>query len=213
MKQSIRPKSTKHLMSKQTLTMFTLLGLFLLFGDHRKTAAQNADLMPPKGYEPGLIARAYLGGDTNAKKYPTHCVATINTGKEFIDKYKPIAEDQIRGKAHTNEVFYCAFGYIVLEQEADVKFDIGDGTCFVNNKEFGRKTFTHHFKAGKYPVEIIRSWGRGQGDFRIVNATTNTSVLFHTSQMLNRELGRSFKVGSRTMKSVDLKAAAEPRKQ
>jgi hypothetical protein len=201
-------------MNKHALTVITLFGIILLFGPHQRAAAQNAQPTPPKGYEPGLIARAYLGGDTNAKKYPTHCVAVVNTGKEFIDKYKPIAEDQIRGKAHTNEVFYCAFGYIVLEQEADVKFDMGDGTCFVNDKEFGRKTFTHHFKAGKYPVEITRSWGKGQGDFRIVNATTNAPVLFHTSQMLTRELGRSFKIGGRTMKSVDLaKPTSDPNRR
>ena len=199
-------------MNKHTPIIITLFGIVLLFAPHQRATAQNGQPPPPKGYELGLIARAYLGGDTNAKKFPTHCVAVVNTGTEFNNKFKPIAESQIRGKAHTNEIFYCAFGYIVLEQEADVKFDMGDGTCFVNGKEFGRKTYTHHFKAGKYPIEITRSWGHGQGDFRIVNATTNAAVLFHTPQMLTRELGRSFKIGGRTMKSVDLaKPGSEPK--
>lgn len=177
----------------------------ILLGSHLGTAySQSAKPAAPKGYAPGLIARAYLGGDTDAKKYPTHCVAVIQTGKEFIDKYKPMVESEIRGKAHTNEVYYCAFGYIVVEKETDVKFDIGDGACFVNDKEFGTKTFTHQFKAGKYPVEITRKWGRGQGDFKIVDVASGQPVIFHTEQMLKRELGRSFKIGSRTLKSTDL---------
>ncbi len=177
----------------------------VLLGSHLGTAsAQSVKPVAPKGYAPGLIARAYLGGDTDAKKYPTHCVAVIQTGKEFIDKYKPMVESEIRGKAHTNEVYYCAFGYIVVEKETDVKFDVGDGKCFVNDKEFGSKTFTHQFKAGKYPVEITRSWGRGQGDFQIVDAASGQPVIFHTEQMLKRELGRSFKIGSRTLKTTDL---------
>lgn len=158
----------------------------------------------PQDFVPGLIARAYLGGDTDAKKYPTHCVAVIQTGQEFIDKYKPLAEAELRGRGHTNEVFYFAFGYIVLEQDANVRFEMGENMCSVRGKEFGTKTFLQRLKAGKYPVEVSRRWGHGQGDFKIFDQATNASVLFHTGQMLSRELTRAFKTGNKTSKSIDL---------
>lgn len=191
-------------MKARLLRSLTLIAAAVLSIDMGIAYAQNVKPSAPEGYAPGLIARAYLGGDTNAKKYPTHCVAVVQSGKEFIDKYKPMVESQIRGKAHTNEVYYCAFGYIVVEKETDVKFDVGEGTCFVNDKEFGTKTFTHQFKAGKHAVEITRRWGHGQGDFHIVDAASGQPVIFHTEQMLKRELGRSFKIGGRTLKTTDL---------
>lgn len=193
------------------LLWFQLVVLALLVCA-RNSAGQPVQPTAPEGFLPGLIARAYLGGDSDAKKHPTPCLAVIQTGKQFNDRYKPLAEAEIRGKAHTNEVFYAAFGYIVVEKETEVKFDVGDNTCFVNDKDFGRKSYTHRFKPGKYPIEITRSWGRGQGDFSVTDAANGSSVLYHTEPMLKRELGRSFKVGSRTAKSMDLEKIAAEKK-
>ena len=38
----------------------------------------------------------------------------------------------------------------------------------------------------------------------IVDAASGQPVIFHTEQMLKRELGRSFKIGGRTLKTTDL---------
>lgn len=95
---------------------------------------------------------------------------------------------------------FVAFGYIMVDKETEVLFQVNDGVCKVSEKDFGQGTFRHTFKKGKYPIELSKRHGHGQANFKITG-TAGEQVLFYTGELLSRELNRSIKVEKKTYKS------------
>lgn len=164
------------------------------------------DRPSPDDPQPGLICRVHLDGSTNAKEFPTHLLAVVQTGDEFNKQHKPTAQNEMRGLTKTQGLFYVAFGHLILEKDAEVKFDMGKAVVMLRGKDFGGGSYTMKLKAGKYPIEITRQWGQGQGGFSIIDTATQKTVLFHTQDMLDRELKRSYKLEGKTFKSKRLDA-------
>ena len=160
----------------------------------------------PQDPVPGLIARIYVAG-SDSKNTPTHLLAVIQNGKEFKDAIQPIAEAKLRESAKKADAVYVASGFIILDKDCTVSFDVGNNNCAVNKKDFGPGTYTQPMKKGKYTVELKRKdHGQGQGKFAITDAATQQSVLFHTGEMLSKELNHSVKLDGKTRKTEQLTA-------
>ena len=161
------------------------------------------DKKSPQDPVPGLIARIYgPAAASNPKKTPTHLLAIFVKGDEFLKGgVKTLAEDELRGVTKSEELMFVASGYIVLDADTEVAFDMADNNCKVGDKDYGRKSYTHLLKKGKYPIEIHKCWGHGVNSYSITEKSTGKSVLFHTGEALSKELNHSVKVGSKTLKS------------
>jgi hypothetical protein len=163
---------------------------------------------------PGLVARGYLGGDHPPLKMPTPIVFVIKTGSEFPEVIRSRMENELRGIMDVGRLEYAAAGLIILEQDAEVRFDINNMVCKVNGKDFGNGKYTRPMDKGKHSIELIRrGWASGKPSFAIVDAATGQSVLYHTAEALKREVDRSIKVDGESAKSRLLDptvAAAEP---
>ena len=156
----------------------------------------------PQDPLPGLVARGYLGGDNPPFKFPTPLIAVIRSGTEFFDTIRKLMEDELRGTMDIGRIEYAASGFILLQQDTDVNFDINNMFCNVDGKDFGNGQYTKNIKKGKHKLEVIRrGWNDGAPKFSITDKATNQSVVFHTTEELNRELARSIKVGGKSMKS------------
>jgi hypothetical protein len=155
--------------------------------------------------------RVHLGPFTrDASDNPTHLLCIAQRGREWSDKYKAIAAKELRGIAPTSETAFVATGFLILEKDMEVVFDIPVGMCFVAGKDFGQgPAFSHPMKKGKYSILLHHQYGKGLPQFQIAGAGGET-VLFHTGEILSRELNRYAKVGGRSFKSKLMEAPPEP---
>ena len=154
--------------------------------------------VPPTQPVPGLIFRVLAGHAREAP--PTHVIFTAEDGKEWVGKYMELAANELRGKSQDSTFFFLATGYIIVDKDMEVLFDVLDGDVQVSGKGYGDGKYRQPFKKGKYPIEIKRRYGKGQPSFTIKGLNGET-VLFHTGAMLNRELSRSVKVERKTYKT------------
>ena len=161
----------------------------------------------PQDLVPGLIVRGYFG---DYKDKPTHQVCVVQNIEEWFDKYRTMAANELRGVAKSSDLNYLAFGYVSVDKDTEVVFEMKDATCRVNEKDFGSGSYRHTFKKGKYPIEVGKRHGKGESKFTIA-AAGGQNVLFHTGEMLNRELNRGIKIEGRTYRSK-LIGSQEPAK-
>ncbi len=152
--------------------------------------------VPPTQPVPGLIFRVLAGHEREAP--PTNVIFVAEDGKDWVGKYMAMAATELRGKSQESTFFFLATGYIIVDTDMDVLFDVLDGEVKVSGKGYGDGKYRHPFKKGKYPIEIKRKFGHGQPSFNIKGPKGET-VLFHTGEMLNRELNRSIKVEKKTV--------------
>ncbi len=161
----------------------------------------------PQDPVPGLIVRVHLGNGKQPQEDATHLLCVVQSGKDWFDKYRAMAADELRGKTTSAELNYYASGFIIVDKDTEVVFDVKDNICKVGGKQFGYGTYRHTFKKGKYPIEIYRHYGHGLQTFEVAGAN-GEQVLFYTGEMLTRELTKSEKVEKKTYKSKMLGAAA-----
>ena len=160
------------------------------------------DRKSPQDPLPGLVIRGYLGGDHPPLKFPTPLVAVIKSSQEFWDVVRPLMENELRGTMDIGRIEYAASGFMLLDRDAEVRFDIGNMVCNVGGKDFGNGQYTKQLKKGKHTLELIRrGWNDGAPKFTITDAASGQPVVFHTSEALKRELARSIKVENKTLKS------------
>ncbi len=111
-------------------------------------------------------------------------------------------EGELRGTMDIGRLEYSAIGFILLQRDADVRFEINNMVCNVDGKDFGNGSYTKPLKKGKHAVELIRrGWNDGKPEFKIIDAATDQPVVFHTADVLKREVARSIKVDNKTLKS------------
>lgn len=195
--------------------IITLLASFLLAATHAfAQTPPNRPLVGDKSPQdpiPGLIVRVHLGNGKTPKAEATHLLCVVQNGKEWFDKFKPMAADELRGKTKNAELNYYAFGFIIVDKDTEVVFEMDDSICRVSGKEFGQGTYRQPFKKGKYPIEIYRHYGHGQHGFEITGAS-GEQVLFYTGEMHTRELARNEKVEKKTYKTKMIGDAGEPKR-
>lgn len=188
-----------------------LLASLLLSATHAfsQTPANKPLVGGPKPQDPvpGLIVRVNLGDGKNLAGNATHLLCIVQSGKDWFDKYKEMAANELRGASKIGDPSYHAFGFIIVDKDTEVVFDVEQNICKVGGKGFGYGTYRHTFKKGKYPIEIYRHYGHGMQSFEITGAN-GEHVLFHTGEMLSRELNRSEKIERKTYKSKMLGAAS-----
>jgi len=132
-------------------------------------------------------------------------MAVIQNGQEFNDVIKPLAETKLRAVASKSDAVYVAIGFVILDKDTDVSFEMGNNSCVVNRKDFGPGTYTQPMKKGKYTLEIKRKdHGQPQGKFVIKDATTGQPVLFHNGVLLSKELKDSVKLEGKTRKTEQI---------
>lgn len=149
---------------------------------------------------PGLVMRGYLGGNFPPLTYPTPCVAIIKDSKEFYDTILPLITNEMRGTMDVGRIEYAAYGYIVLEKDTQVSFDIGNMVCKINNKDFGKGKYTQKMQKGRYPIELTRAgWNDGAPQFNVTDSATSQSVLFHTGDTLKREMVKPVRLDSKVL--------------
>jgi hypothetical protein len=162
----------------------------------------QAEKSPQQAF-PGYIARVY----NHTKEFPTQALAVVQSGNDFKKNFKPLAENELRGKVADMDLYALATGYIILDQDTEVLFVIQANNILINKKDAGKGTFRIPLKKGKYPIEIWHEHGKGQGEFSISDAATNKSVVFYTGEMLTKELNRSERVERKMYKTVFLNEA------
>ena len=189
----------------------TLLASLLLAATHAfsQTPANKPLVGGPKPTDPvpGLIVRVNLGDGKDLEGNASHLLCIVQSGKDWFDKYKRLAADELRGASTVSDPSYHAFGFIIVDKDTEVLFDVKQNICKVGGKQFGYGTYRETFKKGKYPIEIYRHYGHGMETFSIAGAN-GEQVLVHTGEMLTRELARSKKIERKTYKSKMLGAAS-----
>jgi hypothetical protein len=150
---------------------------------------------------PGVISRAVLGGSGHPWVF-TNLVAVVPSGRDWNDRIKPLAAEALRGVTDLGFLQYDAIGYIVLDADTDVAFDLENTTAMVNGKNFGTGKCTQKLKKGRHAIELKRAdWAQPQGDFKITDSVSGKSVVYYTQDLLKKELARSEKVEKKTLPS------------
>jgi hypothetical protein len=159
----------------------------------------------PQDLVPGFIIRGNLG-----KGNSTHLLCVVQNINEWFDKYKTMAADELRGVAKSPSVWYTVSGYLSVDKDMEVVFEMGQEICDIGDKSYGSGTFRHTFKKGKYPFEVHGQHGKGETKFAITGAG-GENVLFYTGEMLNKELSHGVKIEGKTYRSKMI-GAEEPKK-
>ena len=195
-----------HPLSMKTLSWIIFAAIpALIFAQVVPKPGNPAARVSPQDPVPGLVARVYMDGSSDLKKFPTHLVAAVADGHDFVKNYREPAHAELRGVVtKMTETFYIATGFIQLEKDTEIKFEMDELHCYVNGKDLGPGTYNKVLKKGRHTVEITRSWGKGLKGCAITDSATGAPAVFYTGDMLNRELKRSFKIEGRTYKGKQL---------
>jgi len=199
----------------KTLLALNLLALASLLPSTSLAQAPTSSLLAPRispqDQVPGFLTRVYLNSP-QPKSLPTHLVAVIKDGDDFMQNDKTLALDELRGVTKTIDICYIATGFIVLDKDTEIKFTVDELNCLVDGKDYGPGIYQKTLPKGKHTVEVYRQWGHGLRGFSIADATTGKPVVTHTGEQLTHELNRSVKIEGHTYKTKELgKAATAPK--
>ncbi len=163
-------------------------------------------IAPKQDKQSGLVMRGIIGG-TGHPWFPTNFLVIAKSGKEWNEQFKEKIAQQLRGSLDVTWLQFEGHGYIVLDADSTIAFDLDNNSISVDGKDFGAGKFSQPIKKGTHLIEIKRAdWAKPQGDFQVTDPASGKSVLFYTPELLKKELAKSVKLNKRTLPSKLLDA-------
>jgi hypothetical protein len=155
---------------------------------------------------PGLIARIYMGQPSGS---PTHLVGIVTSSADYHARFRRTAEASMRGIYESADAQYVAHGFIVLEKDIDVIFDLQNCHCEVDGKVIWRKgsitqeQFSHRLTKGNHTIRLLRAdYGQPGPEFSIRPVGADENILYHTEVQFESELGEEFTIDGKTYDTV-----------
>lgn len=190
-------------MASKTLPLLAVMGsAFLLAGCSADAAIGQR--------HPGLIARIYMGQPSTS---PTPFVGIIASSADYHAWLQKIAESSMVGIYDSADAQYVAHGFISLDRDTDVSFDLQNCHCEIDGELFWRRgsitreLFTRRLTRGHHTIRLLRAdHGQNGPEFSIQPIGSDRNVLYHTDIQLKSELSRQFALDGKTYDSVLLSA-------
>ena len=172
---------------KNTLCCLSLSSFSpVIFAQAVQKPGNGAPQIAPQTPVPGMIARVYLDGSSDLKKFPTHLVAAIKDGNDFVKNYREPAHEGLRGiVTKMTETFYIATGFLDLKKDTEIKFEMDELHCYLDGKDLGPGTYNRMVKKGRHTVEVTRSWGEGPErlyDHRVSHCRSSRILFWRDAQ-------------------------------
>ena len=168
--------------------------------DPEKVAARSKKRVNSRAsLQPGLMARVMVGSRT-----PTFAMGIAQSSDDFDAALGPL---QTALNAFNSSGYFTivAVGYIQLDQDEAVTFDVENCVCHINDVKVvdthgnSRSTVELKLKRGRHPIKIARSvYGPPGPRFHITTVTSRRNPLLHSRLDLQTEMTKSFSVNGRT---------------